>query len=111
MTDVTADEMEARARYEPLYCARGDMENRIQEQQLALFADRTRPATLRANPIRLYFSSVAYRLLRALRRRGRSGTLMAKAQSDTIRLELLKIGAHLRITVRNVWIALSERYP
>lgn len=111
VTDVTAEEMAARALYEQLYCARGEMENRIKEQQLALFADRTNTATLRANQIRRYFFSVAYLLLRALRRLGLSGTAMAKAQSNTLRLKLLKIGAHIRSTMRQVWIALSESYP
>jgi hypothetical protein len=111
VTDLRVEEMSARALYEQLYCARGEMENRIKEQQLALFADRTSTATLRANQIRLYFSSVAYLLLRALRRLGLSGTAMAKGQSNTLRLKLLKIGAHICITARKVWIALSASYP
>ena len=97
--------------YEGLYCARGDMENRIKEQQLCLFADRTSTATMRANQIRLYFSSIAYTLIHALRRIGLRATEMAKAQCDTIRLKLLKIGAQIRVTVRHVWVSLSEGYP
>ncbi|MEN7974092.1 MAG: IS1380 family transposase [Verrucomicrobiota bacterium] len=100
-----------RTLYEDLYCARGDMENRIKEQQLDLFADRTSSHTLRANQLRLYFSSFAYILLCALRRIGLSGTGIAKAQCGTIRTKLLKIGARVRISVRKVWISLAESYP
>ncbi len=111
VTSLAPEEMDARALYEDLYCARGDMENRIKEQQLALFADRTSTATMRANQLRLYFSSIAYVLLQTLRRIGLAGTELAKAQCDTIRLKLLKIGAQIRITVRKVWISLSQSYP
>ncbi len=111
VTSLSEQEVGAKVLYEQLYCARGDMENRIKEQQLALFADRTSSATLRANQIRLYFSSFAYVLMVALRRLGLAGTELAKAQCDTIRLKLLKIGAQIRITVRKVWLALSESYP
>ena len=83
---------EAQAIYEQLYCARGDMENRIKEQQLDLFADRTSCHTLRANQIRLYMASVAYVLMQALRRLGLTSTKMAKAQCSTIRNKLLKSG-------------------
>jgi hypothetical protein len=87
------------------------MENRIKEQQLYLFADRTSCATMRANQLRLWFSSVAYTLMLAFRRLGLKGTEMAKAQCNTIRLKLLKIGAQVKITVRKVWVWLSESYP
>lgn len=87
------------------------MENRIKEQQLFLFADRTSCQTLRANQLRLAFSTVAYILLRALREFGLQGTPLESAQVDTIRLRLLKIGAVVRVTVRKVWIALSDAYP
>ena len=87
--------------YEEMYCARGDMENRIKEQQLGLFADRT-SATLRANQLRLYFASFAYLLMHGLRRLGLAGTAHARAQCTTIRLKLLKIGARVRISVRKV---------
>ena len=97
--------------YETLYCARGEMENRIKEQQLGLFADRTSTATMRANQLRLYFSSFAYVLMQGLRRLGLEGTRHAKAQCTTIRLTFLKIGARLRITVRKVWLSFSEAYP
>ncbi|WP_419586126.1 transposase, partial [Thiolapillus sp.] len=81
------------------------------EQQLGLFADRTSSATLRANQLRLYFSSFAYVLLHGLRRLGLTGTAFAKAQSTTIRLKLLKIGARLHLTVRKVWLSFSEASP
>ncbi|WP_419653695.1 transposase, partial [Thiolapillus sp.] len=83
-------EADAQSLYEERYCARGEMENRIKEQQLGLFADRTSSATLQANQLRLYFSSFAYVLLHGLRRLGLTGTAFAKAQSTTIRLKLLK---------------------
>jgi len=87
------------------------MENRIKEQQLALFADRTSTALLRSNQLRLYFSSIAYCLLQALRRLGLQGTSMAHAQCGTIRLKLLKIGARVRITARKVWISMASGSP
>jgi hypothetical protein len=111
VTNLTAREASAKRLYETLYCARGDMENRIKEQQLGLFADRTSTATLRANQLRLYFSSFAYVLMHGLRRLGLAGTAHAKAQSTTIRVRLLKIGARIRITVRKVWLSFSEAYP
>jgi hypothetical protein len=111
VTSLSADEMEAQPLYEDEYCSRGDMENRIKEQQLYLFADRTSAATMRANELRLWFSSVAYTLLLALRRLGLKGTELAKAQCGTIRLKLLKIGAQIRVTVRKVWVSLAEGYP
>jgi hypothetical protein len=110
VTSLSPQVWEARALYEELYCARGEMENRIKEQ-LSLFADRTSTAFLRSNQVRLYFSSVAYLLVEALRRLGRAGTEWARAQCDTLRLKLLKIGALIRITVRKVWVSLAEGYP
>ena len=101
---------EARRLYEELYCARGEMENRIKEQ-LMLFADRTSTAFMRSNQIRLYFSSIAYLLMEALRRLGLKETELAQAQATTIRLKVLKIGALIRVTVRKVWIALAGGYP
>ena len=97
--------------YEHDYCGRGDMENRIKEQQLFLFAYRTSCATMRANQVRLALSTVAYLLLRALRQFGLPQTELAQAQCDTIRLKLLKIGAVIRISVRRVYVSLSESYP
>jgi hypothetical protein len=111
VTSLSMEEMDARTLYEEVYCARGDMENRIKEQQLALFADRTSAATMRANQIRLWFSSVAYCLLQALRRLGLKGTELAKAQCQTIRVKLLKIGAQVRVTVRKIWVSLAGGYP
>jgi len=111
VTSLSAEEFDARTLYENLYCARGEMENRIKEQQLCLFADRTSCATMRANQLRLWLSSVAYTLLAALRQFGLQGTEMSQSRCDTIRLKLLKIGALVRITVRRVWISLSESYP
>ena len=109
VTSLPPAAWEARALYEQLYCARGEMENRIKEQ-LRLFADRTSTAFLRSNQVRLYFSSVAYVLMQALRRLGLAGTELAQAQCDTLRLKLLKIGAQMRVTVRRVWISLAEGY-
>jgi hypothetical protein len=111
VTSLSVDRREARALYEEDYCARGEMENRIKEQQLHLFADRTSCQTMRANQIRLSFSSVAYVLLEALRRLGLSGTEMAGGQCQTIRLKLLKIGALVRVTVRKVWVSLASSCP
>ena len=110
VTSLSAEEWPAPALYEELYCARGEMENRIKEQ-LMLFADRTSTAYLRSNQLRLYFSSVAYVLLQMLRRLGLAGTELAKAQCATIRLKLLKIGALMRVSVRKVWISLAGGYP
>ncbi len=100
-----------RTLYEVVYGARGELEHRIKEQQLGLFADRTSAATFRAHQLRLYCSTVAYVLLAALRRLGLAGTALAKAQCTTIRLTLLKVGARIRVTVRNVWLALANGCP
>ena len=110
VTSLSAEEWPAPELYEGLYCARGEMENRIKEQ-LMLFADRTSTAYLRSNQLRLYFSSVAYVLLQMLRRLGLAGTELAKAQCATIRLKLLKIGALMRISVLRVWVSLAGGYP
>jgi hypothetical protein len=111
VTSLTAEQMEGRALYEELYCARGEMENRIKEQQLALFADRTSTTLMRSNQLRLYFSTFAYVLMQGLRRLGMKETEMAQAQCQTIRVKLLKIGAQIRVTVRKVWISLATGYP
>jgi hypothetical protein len=110
VTSLGPEVWEARRLYEELYCARGEMENRIKEQ-LMLFADRTSTAFMRSNQVRLYFSSIAYLLMEALRRLGLKGTELAQAQATTIRLKVLKIGALIRVTVRKVWIALAGGYP
>jgi Transposase DDE domain group 1 len=111
VTSISSEEKAARELYEDFYCARGDMENRIKEQQLGLFADRTSTSWMRSNQLRLYFSSFAYILVHALRRLGLEGTELAKAQCDTIRLKLFKIGAQIQVSVRKVWISFSESYP
>jgi hypothetical protein len=111
VTSLSAEAFDAPALYEQEYCARGEMENRIKEQQLCLFADRTSAATMRANELRLWFSSVAYTLVNALRRLGLKKTSMAKARCDTIRLKLLKIGAQVRVTFRKVWVSMAESCP
>jgi hypothetical protein len=110
VTSLGADRWPAQALYEELYCARGEMENRIKEQ-LMLFADRTSTEFLRSNQIRLNFSSAAYLLMEALRRLGLKATDMARAQCGTIRLRVLKVGAMIRITVRKIWASLAEGYP
>jgi hypothetical protein len=96
--------------YEELYCARGDMENRIKEQ-FSLFADRASAETMRANQMRLYLSMMAYVLVSGLRRLGLQGTELAQAQVATIRTKLLKIGAQIRVTVRKVWVSMASSYP
>src|SRR4051794_5807526 len=111
---VTSRAPEGRAAkplYEEDYCGRGEMENRIKEQQLHLFADRTSAATMRGNQVRLFFSSIAYVLLSALRRLGLAGTDLATAQCQTIRSKLLKVGALVRVTVRKVWVRMSSGCP
>ena len=111
VTSLKEDFLEASCLYEKLYCARGDMENRIKEQQLYLFADRTSTALMRSNQLRLYFSSFAYVLMQWLRKYILKGTEMAKFQCSTIRCKLLKIGAQIRLSVRKVWISMSQSYP
>ena len=110
VTSLDAEEFAAQSLYEDVYCARGDMENRIKEQ-FWLFADRVSAETMRANQCRLYFSVMAYILVNGLRRIGLEGTELASAQVSTIRLKLLKIGAQIRVTVRRVWISLSSSFP
>jgi len=110
VTSLGKEAWSAQKLYEQLYCARGEMENRIKEQ-LSLFADRMSTETLRANQLRLYFSSLAYVLVEALRRLGLAGTEWAEAQADTIRLKLLKIAAQVRITARRIWVRYSCAYP
>src|SRR4051794_2151552 len=111
VTSLAIEDRAAQPRYEEDYCGRGEMENRIKEQQLHLFADRTSAATMRGNQIRPFFSSIAYVLLEAMRRLGLAGTELACAQCQTIRLKLLKIGALVRVTVRKVWVKLSSSSP
>ena len=110
VTSLGAQAWPAQKLYERLYCARGDMENRIKEQ-LSLFSDRLSTETMRANQLRLYFSSLAYVLVHALRRLALAGTEWAAAQVETIRLRLLKIAAEVRLTARCVWVRYSRAYP
>jgi len=111
VTSLRRDECKAKYLYEKVYCARGDMENRIKECQLDLYADRTSAATMRANQLRLWFHSMAYVLLCALRRIGLHDTDLAQATCGTIRLKLLKIGALVRISVRRIRIAMASACP
>ncbi|EAU67062.1 ISsp1 [Stigmatella aurantiaca DW4/3-1] len=105
VTSLRPEEHEAQALYEQLYCARGDMENRIKEQQLGLFADRTSAHTLRANQLRLWFASVAYVLLNLLRHFGLKGTELERAQAGTLRLKLLKLAAIVAASSSPRWCA------
>lgn len=110
VTSLSAAAWPAQRLYEELYCARGDMENRIKEQ-FTLFADRVSAESLRANQLRLYLSAMAYLLVCGLRRLGLKATELATAQAATIRLRLLKVGALVRVTARRVWISLPRSYP
>jgi len=110
VTSLEAANWPARQLYEELYCARGDMENRIKEQY-SLFAGRVSVATMRANQLRLYLSAAAYVLMSGFRRLALSGTAWARAQCETIRSQLLRIGAQVRITARKVWISIASSYP
>ncbi len=101
----------AKKLYEKLYCARGEMENRIKEAQLELFADRTSSHTFKANQLRLWLSSFAYVLIEALRRLGLRKTIFAVATAGSIRLKLIKIGALITVSVRRVKIAMSSAHP
>ena len=111
VTSLPRTRIDARALYEDLYCARGEMENRIKEQQLDLFADRTSSATMKANQLRLWFSSMAYVLLNELRRIALRHTQFADATCGTIRLKLLKIGALVRRSVRRIKFAMASGFP
>ena len=110
VTSLKKEEWAAQELYEKLYCARGDMENRIKEQ-FSLFADRVSTETMRANQMRLYLSTMAYVLMSGLRRLGLKETELADAQVSTIRTKLLKIGAQIRVSVRKVWVSMASRYP
>jgi hypothetical protein len=110
VTSLSAEEWAAQSLYETLYCARGDMENRIKEQ-FSLFADRVSSETMRANQMRMYFSAVAYVLVCGLRRLGLKGTELAQAQVSTIRTRLLKVGARVRVSVRRIYLSMTASYP
>jgi hypothetical protein len=111
VTSLSLEDAAPQQLYEEIYCARGDMENRIKECQLDLFADRTSAATMRANQLRLWFASMAYVLLCALRRLALQHTQFAKATCGTIRLKLLKIGALVRTSFRRIKFAMASGYP
>ena len=111
VTNVPLAELDAEPLYESLYCARGDMENRIKEQQLDLRADRTSMATLQDNQLRLLLHSFAYVMMQTLRRVGLAGTDMAAAQCGTIRSRLLKVGARVRVSARRVLVSFSGYWP
>ena len=111
VTSLSAATVDARTLYEEVYCARGEVENRIKEQQLDLFADRTSAATMRANQLRLWFASFAYVLLEALRRIGLRHTQFATATCGTVQLKLLKIGAQIRRSVRRIKVAMASAFP
>ena len=111
VTSLKRNEVEGQALYEEVYCARGEMENRIKECQADLFADRTPTATMRANQLRLWLASFAYVLVCALRRLALAGSELAQATCGSIRLKLLKIGAQVTLSVRRVKIAFASSYP
>jgi Transposase DDE domain group 1 len=108
VTNVPGDPQEL---YDDVYCQRGEMENRIKEQQLGLFADRTSCHRFLANQFRLLLSSMAYVLMQALRREALAGTELARAQVGTIRLKLLKVAARVVVTARRVVFHLASGYP
>lgn len=110
VTSLDAAEWPAPRLYEELYCARGDMENRIKEQY-QLFAGRVSAETMRANQLRLYLSAMAYTLMSGLRRLGLKATELARAEVATIRMRLFKIGALVRVSVRRVWLSMASSYP
>ena len=111
VTSLSRRECQSKDLYERLYCARGEMENRIKECQLDLYADRTSTATLKANQLRLWFASMAYVLLCGLRRIGLRQTKYSDATCGTVRLTFLKIGARVQISVRRIKIAMTSGCP
>lgn len=111
VTSLSVQQNPAAELYEQTYCARGDMENRIKEQQMGLFAHRTSTGKIKSNQLRLWFSAFAYWLLLLLREVGLKGTRMAHAQCWTIRLRLLKIGAQITVSVRRVALRLASACP
>ncbi len=110
VTSLRVESWAAQALYEKLYCARGEMENRIKEQ-FSLFADRVSSETMRANQMRMYLSAMAYVLVCGLRRLGLKNTELAQAQVSTIRTRLLKIGARVRVSVRRIYLSMAASYP
>jgi hypothetical protein len=110
-TAETPERFSPRACYEKFYCARGDMENRIKEQQLDLFADRTSTSYMGSNQLRLWFSTFAYLMLERLRTLGLKGTQLAKATAGTIRVRLLKAAVHVNVSIRRIYIRLASAFP
>jgi len=111
VTSLPKEEFAPKPLYEDHYCARGNMENRIKEQKLDLFSDRTSTEMMKSNQLRLYFSSCAYLLMSELRRVGLKGTQMQSAQCQTIRLKLLKIGAKVKVSLSRIVVSLTSAYP
>ena len=111
VTSLTAADGDGRALYEQVYCARGEMENRIKECQMDLFADRTSAWSMRANQLRLWFASMAYVLVESLRRIGLQATDLADATCGSIRRKLFKIGALVTISVRRIKLAMASGCP
>ena len=111
VTSLSAEEVDKRALYEDVSCARGDLENRIKSQQLGMFADRTSSHTMRATQLRVWFSSLAYVLINELRAVSLRGITLARAQVWTIRVRLLKVGALVRQSVRRLVVSLSSAFP
>jgi len=111
VTSLESEHVGAQELYEDYYCIRGDMENRIKENQLCLFADRASAGTMRANQLRVWFSAVAYVIMEEFRSGVLTGTELETAQPDTLRKKVLKIGAKVIISARRIYISLSSAYP
>jgi hypothetical protein len=111
VTSLTPGRAKVRPLYEDIYCARGDMENRIKEAQADLFGGRSSTRSFRSNQLRLWFSSLAYVLLQALRRIGLTGTVLALVSPMSLRLKLLKIGATITTSTRRIKLAMASGFP
>ena len=117
VTNLSEESIDPAARFAPrrlykeLYCARGEMENRIKEQQLDLFSDRTSTSLMSSNQLRLWFSTLAQLLVEILRAHALVGTRLAKATAGTIRQELIKCAASVRISVRRIHIRMCSSFP
>src|SRR3974377_2036057 len=111
VTSLTTDDGGGRHLYEAVYCARGEMENRIKECQMDLFADRTSTHTMKANRLRLWFAAMAYGLLDSLRRLALQATDLADATCGTIRRKLFKIGALVTLSVRRITLPMASGCP
>jgi len=111
VTSLSTEAIAGQELYEKVYCARGEMENRIKECQLDLFADRTSASSMHAKQLRLWFSALAGVLMEHVRRLALKGTELANATAGSIRLKLLRIGAVVRVSVRRITIALASACP